>query len=195
MYDYLMRKCRSILWNPKSLTLNVKHRLGIESNDLLLRTFDSSMTIYIRRVEEEDRWQHYEGSRNVEDFLDPTTGSVADNLTPFFFVEHGIGGCLFCKRFYKSQLLHVSKSDIHQYAEFNIGDEYLWTLCTPGLDSLELRVLASIASWFAMGGASLPFQYAYPDVYSQFVAQLRCPDGASPVDLLLASESFNDIGT
>ena len=57
-------------------------------------------------------------------------------------------------------------------------------MCTGGAHSEELRMLAGVATWLAMGHGTTTSHTAYPDVYEQFLKRLRCPDQASPLDLL-----------
>jgi hypothetical protein len=153
----------------------------------VLRTFGESLNITIKPVSANDEWCRLEGVRSIQDFCDPTIGSVADNLDSFFDTTHGERGCQTCYKSFLSAdaslLSHKESTIVRQHASI-VTTNPLWTIQTPGLWSEELRVLASVTTCLAVGH-TMPYQKnKYPDVYECFHRQLRCPEKASPLDLL-----------
>ena len=153
-----------------------------------------SLTLTVRAVDEANEWHRFEGVRSIHDFLDPTTGSVAENLRCFFDVPHDNGAFHHGHRFQTpSDRGGVSPSaggpciGIQQHARVSVPrTEAMWVVCAPNRDGEALRVLASIMAWVAMGHPMCVYtgEPLYPNVYQQFQDQLRFPEKASPLDLI-----------
>jgi hypothetical protein len=175
-----------------SPSLFSRNEFYIECRDVAMCAVSESCHLSIHRFTLTDRWERHEGARHIHDFVDPVSGSIADNLVHFFFRDHGLGGCHFCHRFYNSRngpsclpTLGVETTPmIQQYAQLTDTTQGMWTVRTGGTRSEELRVLAGMITWLAMGHTVLASHAVYPDVYGQFQKRLRCPDRASPLDLL-----------
>jgi hypothetical protein len=144
-----------------------------------------SLTLTVRMVVcGMTEWHRFEGVRGIDDFLDPTTGSVADTLQCFFDFPHDNGAFHRGHRFRStSEEPAPSPGDvIQQHARISVT-EPMWTVCTSG-DDEELQVFASIVAWLAMGHSMKGRKFLYPNVYKEFRRHLRFPDHANPMNLI-----------
>ena len=158
------------------------------NDNVTWRLLPPALTLTVRVVHETNEWHRLEGVRSIHDFLDPTTGSVADTLKCFFDIPHDNGAFHHGHRFrgvVAATAPPAATDVIQQHARVSVPrTEPMWTVCTPHDGSGELQVLASIVAWLATGHSMKGHKFLYPDMYQQFRSQLRFPDKASPMDLI-----------
>ena len=102
----------------------------------VLRTLRASLNITIETVSATHDWCRLEGTRSIQDFCDPTIGSVADNLDSFFDTTHGDRGCQSCHKLFLSGDASIPSQTestiVRQHASI-VPTDPLWTIQTPGL--------------------------------------------------------------